>query len=425
MKRSTVRPALGAAAALALLLTGCGEAASGGAAAAGGGSDSSAGAIDASIGSQFSGGKAGAASSSASPITVGLINQEGGQVSDPEASAAAQAAVDYINKEQGGIGGHPLKLDVCKVTSSEESAQQCAQQFLNDSSVSVVMQGGLNVGADAVHSTLNGAKPDVVALANPGSDTTAANTYAVNPSVVAALPGVGKYALSKGYKALSIVTASDPGSLAIGQAAQGVFGSMGLTSKTTTYPAGSTDLTSTYTAALGSKPDALAPTVVTTSDCIASAKALESIGSSTPVLGSALCATPAVKAGTGDFPQWAYESTVLSLYAPDSTGQVAFYKSVMAKYAGADAQLGIDAPYTFGATFLLAKVLNGIGADKVTPASVAAGMKAYTDGVLLSTPKVAFGSVPNMPTLSGIADRFYVYAGDGKWTATEWQSVPQ
>ena len=97
----------------------------------------------------------------------------------------------------------------------------------------------------------------------------------------------------------------------------------------------------------------------------------------------------------------------------------------MGKYAGPGAQLGIDAPAAFGAAFVLAKVLNGIAADKITPASVAAGLKAYTAGVLLGTPKVAFGSVPGMPTLSGLADRFYTYLGNGQWRATDWQSLPK
>lgn len=424
MKLSPVRSTMAAVAVLTALLTGCSEMASGPSSPTQPGNSSS---IDATIGATFSGGTAGKADETAEPVKVGLINQEGGQLSNPEAAIAIQAAFDYINAEQGGIGGRPLALDVCKVSGTEEAAQQCAQKFLNDDAVHVVMQGGLNVGTDAVHTTLDGAKPDVVALANPGSDTTAANTFAVNPSVLASLPGVAQFSLRKGYKKLAIVVASDPGSLAIGQTAQKVFTGFGLKSTITTYAPGSTDLTSTYTSALQSKPDALAPAVVTTGDCLATAKALSSIGSSTPVLGSALCATEKLKAALGDFPKWSYESTNLLLFADDETGQVDFYRSVMGKYAGADAELGIDAPQSFGAAFLLAKVLNQVGADNLSPESISKGLAAYTDGVLLGTPKVAFGSVkqPPMPALSGMADRFYTYEGSGKWTAEDWQSLPK
>ena len=429
MKRPLATATLGAAAALAVALTGCGVSAS----SSGASSSSSSSASDSSsapttisttIGTQFSGGKSGAAPSSATPITIGMINQQGGQVSDPEASAAVQAAFVYINAAQDGIGGHPLKLSLCTVQSSEAQAQQCAQSFLNNKSVSVVLQGGLNVGSDSVHSTLNGTKPDVVSQANPGTDTTAANTYAINPSVLAALPGTGSYAKSKGYKTVGIVVDSNPGDIAIAQVAKSVYASMGLTSKVTTFPVGSTDLTSAFTEALASKPAALAPIVVTTSGCTAVAKALQTLGTSTPVLSSGLCVTPQIKTALGDFPKWDYETTNLSLYAPDSTGQIAFYKAVMAKYAGANAQLGIDAPAAFGTAFVLASVLNKIGPDKITPQSVSAGMKAYTGGVILGTPKVAFGSVKGMPTLSGLADLIYIYQGNGSWTATSWQGLP-
>jgi hypothetical protein len=134
-----------------------------------------------------------------------------------------------------------------------------------------------------------------------------------------------------------------------------------------------------------------------------------------------------LKAAFGDFPKWSYESTTLSLFAPDSTGQVAFYKAVMAKYAEAGAQLGIDAPQSFGTAFLLAKVLNTIGPDGITAKSVSRGLAAYTDGVLLGTPKVAFGSEAKqgMPTLSGLADQIYTYEGNGTWTSSGWRGLPQ
>jgi hypothetical protein len=44
---------------------------------------------------------------------------------------------------------------------------------------------------------------------------------------------------------------------------------------------------------------------------------------------------------------------------------------------------------------------------------------------VLGTPKVAFGSVDGMPTLSGMADRFYTYEGDDKWDVGDWQNLPK
>ncbi len=423
MKSIYLRPAIVSAVVLTTILSGCSESATGTTTSTS--QSASAAAIDAAIGTQFSGGKAGKADGAATPIKIGMINQEGGQVSDPEGSVAVKAAFDYINAELGGIGGHPLQVDLCKVTSSEEEAQQCAQRFLNDKDISVILQGGLNVGTNSVNDTLGGAKPDVIIQANPGSDTTAKNAFAVNPSVMAALPGMANFAGKQGYKSVGVVVDDNPGDLAIAQIAQKSFEALGMKAKVTTFPAGSTDLTSAFTAALADKPDVISPVIVTTAGCIATAKALATIGSSTPVLNSALCATQDMKDALGDFPKWSYEGQVQLLFAPDSSGQLDFYKAVMAKYAGADAQLGINAPASFGAAFLLAKVLNQVGADKITPDAVSQGLKSYSDGVLLGTPKVKFGSVTDMPTLSGMTDHFSTYEGDGKWTISDWQNVPE
>jgi branched-chain amino acid transport system substrate-binding protein len=417
MLKSKFLPAAAIAGITAMLLAGCTTTTTTGAGSSDAASSSK---ISAEMGSKFSGGKGGAAKTSSSPITIGMINQEGGTVSDPEGSVAVQAAFDYINKEQGGIGGHPLKLVLCKIASSEEEAQQCAQQFLNNSDIDVVMQGGLNVGADAVHQVLNGAKPDIVTQGNPGPDQTAANTFVINPSALASLPGLAYFSKTKGLKKMAIVVASDPGNVAIAGVATKILSGSGINATTTTFPSGSTDLTATYTSVSLAKPDAIVPIVTTTAGCIASAQALKTVANTAPVIASNLCATEQIKQALGDFPKWNFGSTTLSLYAPDSTGQVAFYKAVMAKYAGANPQLAINAPASFGAAFLVAKILNGIGASKITADSVSSAFKAYTGAVLLGTPQVAFGSVSGSPTLSGIADRYYTYQGAGKWTTTGW-----
>ncbi|MBB2938385.1 branched-chain amino acid transport system substrate-binding protein [Amycolatopsis bartoniae] len=420
MNSSSRKTRLACLMAAVLTLAGCSETAT-----TGGSPDNAATTttIDDSIGASFSGGSAGAATGGKT-IKVGLINQEGGTVSDPEVSAAIQAAFSYVNEKQSGIKGATLQLEVCKIGSSEEEAQQCAQRFLNDPSISVVMQGGLNVGTQAVHQTINGKKPTLVTLANPGTDTTAAGTYTLNPNVLASIPGMLTYVKSKGYKNLVVVSSDDPGDLQIAQYAKQTYEAAGLHVTNLTFPQSSTDLTSTFTSAVNQKADAIMPLVATTSGCTAAALALQQLGASTPIIGTSLCATDDLHKTLGDFPKWSFEANTLLQYADDPTGQMSFYKAVMAKYAPGS-QIGIGAPAAFGAAFALAKVLNTIGPDAVTPDSVAKGLAGYTDGVLLGTPKVKFGSVEGSPALSGIADRFYTYEGNDHWTATDWANLPR
>ena len=383
---------------------------------------SSGGSGDAAIGAQFTGGKAGAASGN--PIKIGLINQEGGAVSDPEVRVAIEAAFKYANAEQSGVGGRELQLETCNVLSSEEEAQQCAQKFVNDSAVPVVLQGGLNTGTQSVHSTINGAKPTIVTLANPGTDATAKNTFAMNPGALSGIAGTATYMKSQNLKSISLISSSNAGDLQIVGFVKQTLKGAGLTVDTASYPEGTTDLSSALVASKATSNDLVSPVVVTPAACVAFAQTATQNALKTPVLASGLCSNDAVKSQLGDLPQWTYETTTLNLYAQDDTGQVTFYKDVMGKYGNTD-QLGVGAPAAFGAAFALIKILNTVGADKITSDSVTKATQAFTGPVLLGTPKLKFGSINGSPALGSNADRYYTYKGNNNWiAATQWQNLP-
>src|SRR5688572_29701940 len=67
---------------------------------------------------------------SGEPIVIGFINGEGsGVATDAQAAdvrEATEAAVKYINAELGGLGGRPIKLEICITNSSPESSAGCA-----------------------------------------------------------------------------------------------------------------------------------------------------------------------------------------------------------------------------------------------------------------------------------------------------------
>src|SRR3954462_9507128 len=78
------------------------------------------------------------------PITVGLLNLESGPVTFPEYSAAAKAAVNYINDYKGGIGGHPVKLDVCATGGQPATSARCAGQVVDKKPAFIL--GGADIG---------------------------------------------------------------------------------------------------------------------------------------------------------------------------------------------------------------------------------------------------------------------------------------
>ncbi|MFF3503438.1 ABC transporter substrate-binding protein [Streptomyces sp. NPDC003247] len=382
--------------------------------------------IDAALGTTFSGGKSGT-KATGTPVTIGLVNQQGGAVSNPEFTVAAQAAADYINAKLGGVGGHPIKLKSCYIVSSEEQGQVCAQRLLADRSVSLILQGGLNVGTQSLHRTVDGKKPVLIGQANPGPDTVAANSYATNASALASLHGVGPY-LENTLKAktAAIVSNDNAGDLAIAKIFKNDLEARGIKVTYATFPATSTDLISPLTAAGAQKADAVVPIVVTTTGCTALAKAYQQLSLTTPAVVSNLCATDQIKNSLGDYPKWIYSSSTLSLQADDPTGQTDFFRAVMAAYAPENAELQINAPYGFSAVFSAAKILNTVGYDKINAKSVAEAARDYAGPVLLGSPTLDFGSVADNPTIGSLAVRFYKYEGSDVWKASgAWINAPK
>jgi branched-chain amino acid transport system substrate-binding protein len=375
--------------------------------------------IDNALGAKYSGGTAGK-KADGSPITIGWVNMQGGTVSNPEATVAVEAALKYLNEQQGGVGGHPLQLKTCFVASSEEEGQKCAQELLNDAAIDVVLQGGLNVGAQSLHQTIDGAKPVIITEANPGPDTQAKNTYALNSPALSFGLSIVPYLMSKGVKTVALITDTSAANVAITKQTLAPLKAAGIKTKMALFPPNSTDLVAPLTAAGATTADAVLPTVVTPPGCIALAKAAEQLNITDTLVAAELCENAPVKKALGDYPQWTYQSSMLNAHADDPTGQVPFYNAVMAKYAGSDAELSLNAPYAFSGAFALAQILNAAGPDNLSADSIAAAAKKFAGPTLMGPPKIAFGSIPPFPTLGSGAGRYYVYQGDGQYTPSDW-----
>lgn len=391
------------------------------------GPSASGGGIDVKLAQKYSG-LEGSGEAKKTPITLGLINQEGGLVSNPEFRVAAQAAADYLNKELGGIDGHPVTFDSCNVVSAESDGQKCGQEMLAKDDVKFIIQGGLNIGTQAFHATVDGKKPVLIAVANPGPDATAANSFALNASSLAGKATTPIF-MSQVLKAKTVAMIADdnPGNQAIAKGITQGLEAAGITVKLTTYPAGSSDLLTPLAAVGSSGADVIQPISVTPTACIAMAKAYEQSGLTIPLYSSGLCASDAVKKALGDFPKWIYSGTMLQINAPDKTGQVDLYKAIMAKYAPEGAELGSNAPAGFSSVFAAAKILAATGADKLSTDTIAATAKDFSGPLLMGSPVVKFGGNPQLPTIGSFAALYYDYKGDGTWTDASdgWVNLPK
>jgi branched-chain amino acid transport system substrate-binding protein len=92
------------------------------------------------------------------PVTFGYVSTGRTTTIDSTADIkAAEAAVKYVNEHLGGIGGRPMKLQVCEVTLDPAKASDCANQFVA-AKVPAVLGGSTINGVDQLISGLGAAK---------------------------------------------------------------------------------------------------------------------------------------------------------------------------------------------------------------------------------------------------------------------------
>jgi branched-chain amino acid transport system substrate-binding protein len=422
------------AVAVVLIAAGCsggggsGTSAGGGGGAAGGGTAStSAPAKPVTDYLSYVGGKAGPADTSQSPITVGWVNAQGGANEIPEATFAAQAAVKYVNTELGGIGGHPLALKTCFIASAEEEGQKCGQQLLNDAKVPVIVFGAVVTGNQALEATVDGKKPIMVGVSAAPSDSTAKNAYLLYGDQTHVLGPWGTYARDiVKAKTAAVVYPSQAGANTAAAAAKKGLEDAGITVKSVGYDPQATDLLGPLTAAGGQTADVVVP-MTDAAGCVNLAKALKQIGSNKPVVSNPLCLSPQVAQGLGDLPVgWVFGIAQIlpsDPTAPDAKTYVATstkYGLKQADTANPFAALGWDE------ILITTKLMNSIGADKITPDTMTAALKAFKGPLIMGAPTVQCGKYAEALAVCNDQTKFYKYLGKGQFqSVSDWLRPPK
>jgi len=366
--------------------------------------------------SSYVGGKAGAADPSKSPIGIGWVNVEGGPGGSPEATLGAQAAVKYVNEKLGGIGGHPLKLQVCTVTSAEEEGQKCGQQLLNDSSVAAIGVGNLYVGDRSFTSVIAGQKPVLVGVATGPSLSTAKNTYALFGDLPHIFGAWATYARDVLHaKTAAVIHTNTQGDKVASAAVITGLQSAGLTVKTVGFDAQATDLLGPVTAAGAQTADVIVPISIG-AGCVGIAKALKQLGVRKPVVSTPICLTPDVAQGLGgDLPAWTYGiAQTLPTDATAADSKTFLTDSAQAGLGAGDAAK-VFAPLGWTTILTYAKMFNSIGADKVSPGTVGPALQAFHGPVIMGAPEVSCGKYADAPAVCNDQSRFYQYQGRGQF----------
>src|SRR5437870_3922726 len=80
------------------------------------------------------------------PVSIGFVTDaKGTSVDNSSEIPAAQAAVKYANAYLGGIGGHPIKLDICDDKQTPSGTSDCDNQLITDK-VPIVLNNVLSFG---------------------------------------------------------------------------------------------------------------------------------------------------------------------------------------------------------------------------------------------------------------------------------------
>ncbi len=376
----------------------------------------------------YVGGKAGKANPSLPPVYIGWVNQQGGQQQiGPLATAGAQSAVKYINAELGGVGGHPVALKTCFITSAEEEGTTCGQKFLADKSISVVDAGAVAIGVQSLYSTIGGAKPVIVGVATTPIDAVQKNAAILFGDVTHVLGPFGTYATQILHaKTAALVYPNiagiTEGATAIAQALQ----KAGVTVKKVGYSESQTDLIGPLTSAGASSADMVIP-YSDSSGCVNLAKGLKQLGitDAKKIVSAPLCLNGQVLAGLGgDWPIWTY-AIASSLFGDPTDPGMPPYMKVMKTYGTPAAAPDPWNIVSFGQVLTTVKFLNELGYSHITPSAVLSKAKAFTGPVALGAPALQCGKYPTAPAVCNDRAQFFEYKGKHVFMkAASWLQPP-
>jgi branched-chain amino acid transport system substrate-binding protein len=418
-----------AAAAVALVLTGCaGDTDTPGGTASAGGPSATASADPWAITDYvtYTGGTEGAADDGSSPVTIGWVNQQGGALGFPTATEGAEAAVRYVNEHLGGIDGHPLALHACFIAENEAEGNACGLELVNDGDVKAVLYGTLIAGNQSFQAVNKGRKPVLMANSISPVDAAAANVYIDNGNPSSIFGGLASYASEVvEAKSVSVIYPQDAQSTAGVAILKQALDSVGVTMKAVGFDPSTTNLSGAAVAAGVQQADLVIPLVSTPPACIAAAKALDSLAVKAPVVSTgSFCFTGATAQGLGgEAPKWQQLSTQTNVADRTLPDVQAYLDASTEGGLSGQSQATSDAALAWGLVLTAARFLNAAGGAEADEASIAAAAKDFAGPMALGSAVIKCGSYPSQPGLCGAQTRVFEHTGGGTFKAvTDWLS---
>ena len=310
------------------------------------------------------------------PVLVGLINMEDTPVgSFPELRQGAEAALRYVNQELGGVGGRPLKIDVCTTTGTPESSRACANRLLRAKPVAVL--GGVDVGAGASLTLLERAKvPYVGASPTLFAELTSPSSFMLAGGTAAELLAQAAYVTDELRPArVGIVHLDLPGLLSqAAEVARTVLQKKGVGSvRIAAEKSDAPDFTPAVTTVTQGDPDVVFA-VFPAQGCSRVMESKEALGVKARFFYPGACADRSVAETAGPAAEGAYFATSFVPYDDPADEQVALYRAQL-EANGGEVAPSVLSQTGFSLVMDVRALLDELAPDRLTPAAVTSALR--------------------------------------------------
>jgi branched-chain amino acid transport system substrate-binding protein len=320
------------------------------------------------------------ADDSMTPVKIGLIAQDEELFAFPEVRAVAQAYVDYANAEQGGIDGHPVQLEVCGAGDAPEGHVGCAQGFVNDDDINLVINAGFLSNSAASSVVLTEGGVPVLTLGNDFVDYLTPGVFTIDPG----LPGLAQVffvyaAENRGVTTATLFIADDPAFEPFIPVLEAIAGINGITLTETVKLGFEPDLTGPVSAADPANEGWLF-VLADGAQCTAAAQATATVGYEGQLFANDLCMSQdTIESGALD--GWA--GPVVSSAPTVDGDDVDEINRILDTYGNDDVQTAGLAGWALGSTQFAIEVLASAGADEATRESTLAALGTHSSSEIL------------------------------------------
>lgn len=305
------------------------------------------------------------------PVSIGFVYDGVSPATDLSAElTGAKAAAQYINEYMGGIGGRPIKLDVCSTNQTPAGAADCVTQLVTDKVVAAVNADSGQQGsmlpqlATAGIPVFVGASIDPKTLSTPGISV-------MENGIALALAGPAKIAQQEGDTTAAVVAPDLPSSAgAVKTSAPLFYGRAKVKADVVAIPPSTADMTPQIEAEMSHKPGQFA-IIGVPAFCASTIQAIRSVG----FTGSVVVISSCVDSTTANLTGGLQGIKVITASSNDpNSAEHKLFAAIIGKYAPGTDLGGTAVADGYQAMLGFGRAAAGVTGD-VTQTSVKSALK--------------------------------------------------